>query len=69
VGTRPGPGGSATVPSLDEVRHQVSFLFRIEAADDDVVKAVQAQLERLRKDFPAYSFEARFDVSNIEKLP
>ena len=39
-----------------------------EAADNDVIEAINKWLKVLRNEFSAYYFDAKFSVENIEKL-
>jgi hypothetical protein len=58
--TRPAPGGSLSVPTLQAILGIRKFQFKIMATDPEIQHAVQAQLTRLRTRFPAWEFSVIF---------
>jgi hypothetical protein len=58
--TRPAPGGSPSVPTLQAMLGIRTFQFKIMATAPEIQHAVQAQVTRLRARFPAWEFSVIF---------
>lgn len=58
--TRPTVNGSPDVPSLDDVRTIRDLEFHIGGNNPALREAVQKQLERLKREFPDWNFDAHF---------
>lgn len=53
---------NAAVPSIEEVRQANTIRFEIKADNPELRAAVEAQLDQLRAEFPAMTFDVRFGV-------
>jgi len=60
--TRPAPGGSPSIPTLQAILGIRTFQFKIMATVPEIQHAVQAQLTRLRARFPAWEFSVIFGL-------
>jgi hypothetical protein len=58
--TRPTKGGSPDVPDLSSIQHIRKYEFRIDSSTPELKKAVEAELENLRKKYPDWTFNAEF---------
>ncbi|ANY68436.1 hypothetical protein BBD42_19635 [Paenibacillus sp. BIHB 4019] len=58
--TRPTKNGSVEIPTLDEIKDVRRFNFRMNADTPELREAVQKVIEKLKKEFPDYTFTAEF---------
>ncbi len=62
VATRPARGGTPSPPPLRELKGIREFLFRITDDTLELRTAVGKQVERLKADFPGWTFNAEYGV-------
>jgi hypothetical protein len=60
IETRKTPGGSDSIPVIEQIRDFKKLHFRIDSDAPSVVKAVEAELENLKKASPDWEFTAQF---------
>lgn len=58
--TRPTKNGSVEIPTLDEIKDVRRFNFRMNADTPELREAVQKVIEKLKEEFPDYTFTAEF---------
>lgn len=52
--------GSSIIPTLDEIMDVRMFNFRMDADTPELREAVQKTIEKLKQEFPSYTFTAEF---------
>ncbi|MFC5650335.1 PrsW family glutamic-type intramembrane protease [Paenibacillus solisilvae] len=62
VGTRTTPDGTSEIPTLDEIKGIRNFQFQLDGDSPELRAAAENSLNRLRQEFPDYTFTIRFGV-------
>ncbi|WP_245600042.1 PrsW family glutamic-type intramembrane protease [Paenibacillus harenae] len=62
VGTRTTPDGTSDIPSLEEIKGIRNFQFQLDGDSPELRAAAENSLNRLRQEFPDYTFTIRFGV-------
>ncbi|WP_307200089.1 PrsW family intramembrane metalloprotease [Paenibacillus harenae] len=62
VGTRTTPDGTSDVPTLEEIKGIRNFQFQLDGDTPELRAAAENSLNRLRQEFPDYTFTIRFGV-------
>lgn len=63
VGTRTTPDGTTEIPTLDEIKGIRDFEFQLDGDSPELRAAAENSLNRLRQEFPDYTFKIRFGVN------
>ncbi|WP_274650918.1 PrsW family glutamic-type intramembrane protease [Paenibacillus humicola] len=58
--TRATPHGSSEIPSIDDIKSIRKFVFRLDGDTPELRSAVENSLNRLRSEFPDYTFNVLF---------
>lgn len=62
VGTRTTPDGTSDIPTLEEIKNIRRFEFQLDGDSPELRAAAENSLNRLRQEFPDYTFSIRFGV-------
>ncbi|MCK9861161.1 PrsW family glutamic-type intramembrane protease [Paenibacillus sp. ATY16] len=62
VGTRTTPDGTSEIPSLEDIKSIRRFQFQLDGDTPELRAAAENSLNRLRQEFPDYTFSIRFGV-------
>ncbi|WP_243867467.1 PrsW family glutamic-type intramembrane protease [Paenibacillus sp. BK720] len=62
VGTRTTPDGTSEIPSLEDIKSIRRFQFQLDGDSPELRAAAENSLNRLRQEFPDYTFSIRFGV-------
>ncbi|MGO4106435.1 PrsW family glutamic-type intramembrane protease [Paenibacillus sp. YAF4_2] len=62
VGTRTTPGGTSEIPNLEDIKSIHNFQFQLDGDSPELRAAAENSLNRLRQEFPDYTFTIRFGV-------
>ncbi|GLX69386.1 hypothetical protein MU1_37310 [Paenibacillus glycanilyticus] len=62
VGTRTTPDGTSDIPTLDDIKNIRRFEFQLDGDTPELRAAAENSLNRLRQEFPDYTFKIRFGV-------
>ncbi|MBM7564953.1 PrsW family glutamic-type intramembrane protease [Paenibacillus sacheonensis] len=62
VGTRTTPDGTSDIPTLDEIKGIRNFQFQLDGDSPELRAAAENSLNKLRQEFPDYTFSIRFGV-------
>lgn len=62
VGTRTTPDGTSDIPTLEEIKGIRNFQFQLDGDTPELRAAAENSLNRLRQEFPDYTFTIRFGV-------
>ena len=62
AGTRATPDGTAEIPTLEQIRGIRRFEFQLDGDSPALREAAENSLNRLRQEFPDYTFSIRFGV-------
>ncbi|WP_091182539.1 PrsW family glutamic-type intramembrane protease [Paenibacillus catalpae] len=62
VGTRTTPDGTSEIPNLEDIKSIRNFQFQLDGDSPELRAAAENSLNRLRQEFPDYTFTIRFGV-------
>ncbi|WP_146116208.1 hypothetical protein [Paenibacillus sp. AR247] len=62
VGTRTTPDGTAEIPTLEQIKGIRHFEFQLDGDSPALRAAAENSLNKLRQEFPDYTFNIRFGV-------
>jgi len=62
AGTRTTPDGTAEIPTLEQIKGIRRFEFQLDGDSPELRAAAENSLNRLRQEFPDYTFSIRFGV-------
>ncbi|MBD2868897.1 PrsW family glutamic-type intramembrane protease [Paenibacillus arenilitoris] len=62
VGTRTTPDGTSEIPTLEQIKGIRHFQFQLDGDTPELRAAAENSLNRLRQEFPDYTFTIRFGV-------
>lgn len=62
VGTRTTPDGTAEIPTLEQIKGIRHFEFQLDGDSPALRTAAENSLNKLRQEFPDYTFNIRFGV-------
>ncbi|MCM3628384.1 PrsW family intramembrane metalloprotease [Paenibacillus glycanilyticus] len=62
VGTRTTPDGTSEIPALEDIKNIRNFQFQLDGDTPELRAAAENSLNRLRQEFPDYTFTIRFGV-------